>query len=235
MNEGGACTLIFYRIGNITREPLLNLLAAGLQGSSICHCEIALGEPADDGAMTGVLRIFNDAVGVEYTSRTGRNPSYTYLSLGCSTSQLQAMRAFAQKSIGKPFSQWAMAVSLIAPRVTNHQSYFCAELVASCLQAGGLLNKDSNPAAATPSSLHALFARSAATEANPWRLKQLQFAAKQPMHVALSPILPAVPSQTLRLAGARSVSPPKGRLRLLEGSAASSRGSILTFNSLRTQ
>ena len=53
---------------------------------------------------------------------------------------------------------------------------FCAELVAGCLQAGGLLNRASNPSAATPHSLYKLYRGQAAAAANPYTLRQ-QFGA----------------------------------------------------------
>ena len=44
--DGGAVTLIFYRIGagtDMLKEPFLNLLAAAFQMSSFTHVEIAIG------------------------------------------------------------------------------------------------------------------------------------------------------------------------------------------------
>ena len=67
-----------------------------------------------------------DAVGVELTERTGRNPAYTYLSLGCSKVAEQKMLAFARAQIGKPFSNAGMARSLVWPRQTDGSSWFCA-------------------------------------------------------------------------------------------------------------
>ena len=43
-DQGGSCTLIFYKIGNeFWREPFLNLVAAAFQMSSFTHVEIAIG------------------------------------------------------------------------------------------------------------------------------------------------------------------------------------------------
>lgn len=49
------------------------------------------------------------------------------------------MLAFARGQVGKPFSMWAMVRSIIWPRQTTGDNYFCAELVASILQVGGLM------------------------------------------------------------------------------------------------
>jgi hypothetical protein len=57
------------------REPALNLLAAAAQFSSYTHVEVSLGEAHGSfGQMANVVRIYNDAVGVEVCERTGRNP-----------------------------------------------------------------------------------------------------------------------------------------------------------------
>lgn len=58
-------TLIFYRLGPLRKEPLLNIVASALQWSAFCHTEIAIGENrTPDGAMVNVARVFNDNVGV---------------------------------------------------------------------------------------------------------------------------------------------------------------------------
>jgi hypothetical protein len=51
---------------------------------------------------------------------------YSYLQLGCSKQQEKKMLHFARACIGKPFSQAAMARSLVWPRMTHHRNYFCA-------------------------------------------------------------------------------------------------------------
>lgn len=163
--EGGSVTLVFYRIGtgyDIFKEPFLNLVAATCQLSSFTHVEIAIGNEAGNmGQMSNVCRIFNDdvrtprrvpahsrltrrwlfasQVGVELTSRTGRNPQYSYLSLGCSKRAEQTMLAYARTLVGKPFSNVGMARSILYPRTTDNSSFFCAELVASVLKKGGLM------------------------------------------------------------------------------------------------
>lgn len=124
--------------------------------------------------MTNVVRIFNDPAGVEIVSRTGRSPSYEYQSLGCSHASAQKMLAFAtQVCLKKPFSNVAMARSLIWPRQTDCSSFFCAELVAKILQVGGLLSAESNPGAATPAQLHALYKDRAAVSGNPHVMREL--------------------------------------------------------------
>ena len=82
------------------------------------------------------------------------------------------MLAFARQQVGKPFSNSAMARSLFWPRVTNRQTFFCAELVADILRVGGLIDPSSNPGAATPAGLYDLYRTRATTTANPYLLRQ---------------------------------------------------------------
>ena len=82
------------------------------------------------------------------------------------------MLAFATSLIGKPFSNYAMARSVIWPRTSDNDSFFCAELVAAVLKKGGLMSSSSNPGAATPASLHALYKAKAACTGNPWKLQR---------------------------------------------------------------
>ena len=82
------------------------------------------------------------------------------------------MLAFAKSCVGKPFSNSAMARSLIWPRKTDNSSFFCAELVAAILKRGGLIDRTSNPGSATPEGLHELYKNRAATTANPYLLRQ---------------------------------------------------------------
>ena len=127
--EGGSVTLVFYKIdsASVWHEPALNLLAAACQLSPFTHVELAIGDNAGAGGqMTNVCRIFNDAVGVELASRTGRNPRYSYLQLGCSKRSEEAMLRYAHSLVGRPFSNTAMARSIIFPRQTDGTSFFCA-------------------------------------------------------------------------------------------------------------
>ena len=112
-----------------------------------------------------------DPVGVEVTQRTGRNPQYCYISLGCSHAAAQRMLAFARRQVGKPFSNAGMARSLIMPRQSDGNSWFCAELVAAILKEGQLMSSDSNPGAATPYSLYKLYSKQGAATANPYTLR----------------------------------------------------------------
>ena len=89
------------------------------------------------------------------------------------------MLAYARRAVGKPFSATAMARSLLWPRQTDHESYFCAELVAAILREGGLLDRNSNPGAATPQSLYELYKGRAASTANPHTLHTLQLMQQQ--------------------------------------------------------
>lgn len=182
-DEGGSVTLVFYRIGTGTdlfKEPFLNIVAAAFQMSSFTHVEIAIGSEAGSmGQMSNVCRIFNDDIGVELTSRTGRNPQYSYLSLGCSKKAEQTMLNYARSLVGKPFSNIGMARSILFPRHTTGESFFCAELVASVLKRGGLMSSTSNPGAATPQSLHRLYKNQAAVTANPYTLRQFSASGVQ--------------------------------------------------------
>ena len=175
MDEGGLVTLVFYKLQEKWwKEPTLNLLAAACQMSSFTHVELAIGnDPGAQGHMTNVCRVFNDAVGVEVMSRTGKNPQYSYLQLGCSKAQEQVMLRYARAQVGKPFSQMAMARSLLLPRDTNERDFFCAELVAAVLKKGGLMDQSSNPGAATPESLHSMYSKRAATTGNPTLLRDV--------------------------------------------------------------
>lgn len=66
-------------------------------------------------------------MGVELVERTGRNPQNLFIQLGCSKMAEQKMLHYVRtQCVGKPFSNYAMARSLIWPRETNHTSFFCA-------------------------------------------------------------------------------------------------------------
>ena len=82
------------------------------------------------------------------------------------------MLGWAQKQIGKPFSCSGMFWSVVFPRHTDMTSFFCAELVAACLQVGGLMARDSRPGAATPQSLYKLYRNAGAATANPCFLRR---------------------------------------------------------------
>jgi hypothetical protein len=175
MDEGGLVTLVFYKLQDRWwREPTLNLIAAACQMSTLTHVELAIGNDAGaNGQMTNVCRVFNDSVGVEVVSRTGKNPQYSYLQLGCSKAQEQVMLRYARAQVGKPFSQSAMARSLLFPRETDEKDFYCAELVAAVLKKGGLMDAASNPGAATPESLHAMYRNRAAATGNPTLLRDV--------------------------------------------------------------
>lgn len=126
---------------------------------------------------------------MELTSRTGKNPQYSYIQLGCSKRAELRMLSYARTLVGKPFSNSGMARSILYPRQTDGSSFFCAELVASVLKAGGLLSQTSNPGAATPQSLHRMYRKQAAVTANPYVLR------------GLSGVRAAPTSETARLIG----------------------------------
>ena len=174
MESGSSITLIFYRIGQQWwKEPTLNIVAAMCQMSPFTHVEIAIGETAgSNGMMTNVARIFNDNVGVEIVERTGRNPQYVYLQIGCSVRATEKMLRFAKCQLAKPFSNYGMARSLLWPRRTDNTCFFCAELVAAILREGGLMAPESNPGSATPEQLHHLYSKKSAATANPYLLRE---------------------------------------------------------------
>lgn len=176
MDAPGSCCLIFYKVdAKLWKEPFLNILAALAQGSKFTHCEISIGCDSQHG-MKDVLRVFNDERGVELCARTGRSPNLIYVQLGCSAEQERRMLQFARQQVGKPFSQSAMFRSLIMPRRTTCQNFFCAELVAECLKKGGLIDSSSNSGCATPANLYALFSSRAACTGNPHTLRQAETA-----------------------------------------------------------
>ncbi|MAQ22850.1 MAG: hypothetical protein CMK83_01395 [Pseudomonadales bacterium] len=201
-DAGSSVTLIFYRMSDRWwTEPVLNLLAAACQMSALTHVEIALGEAAgSNNTMTNVCRIFNDRVGAvrdargatrarfrnpalrprfcgiaqELVERTGRNPQYEYIQLGCSERAVQRMLRYAKSCVGRPFSQMGMARSILWPRQTDSKSFFCAELVAALLKEGGLMEQSSNPGGATPEILYRLYKGRAAVVGNPCVLRDIQ-------------------------------------------------------------
>ena len=168
-------TLIFRNLEKRWRdEHPLNIAAAIATSSNFSHVEIALGDEAGaNNEMCNVVRIFNDSVGVEVCERTGRSPNFQYLQLGCSKRAEIGMLQFALQQKGKPFSMTAMVRSIVYPRVSTYQNYFCAELVAAILKQGGLLSKDCNPGAATPKSLYDLYSKHAAATGNPFTMRNL--------------------------------------------------------------
>ena len=202
MDASGVVTLIFYRVSSkLWEEPFLNIVAALAQGSRFTHCELSIGTDHEHGMKNvralfdsdssyhtdgllclQVLRVFNDDKGCELCARTGRSPHLVYVQLGCSAEQERRMLHFARQQIGKPFSQTAMFRSLIMPRKTTGDSYFCAELVADCLKFGGMLDQSSNPGAATPTNLYSLFSSRAAVTANPYMLRQSDMSRKITTH-----------------------------------------------------
>ena len=169
----GKVTLVFARVGDDwTKEPVINLVAAAATGSRLTHTEIAIGDSFDSRGMANVLRIYNDPVGVELVSRTGLNPLNSYIEVGCSKAAEERMLDFGRAMVGRPFSNYGMVRSVIWPRTTDHRNFFCAELTAACLKAGGLLGKGANPGSYTPSALYKLFQPRAAATGNPLVLQR---------------------------------------------------------------
>lgn len=183
--SGGSVTLAFRRNEKRWRdEYLINLAAALVTGGDISHVELAIGNvPGSDGQqMSNVLRIYNDNVGVELCERTGKSPNYRYLQLGCTKEAEQRMLEFAKQQVGKPFSRWGMARSIIWPRKTTFKDFFCAELVAATLKVGNIMSRDSNPGAATPQSLYNMYESHATTTGNPCVLRGISMNAQKSKH-----------------------------------------------------
>ena len=205
-DRGSSVTLILYSLdpGWMSgAEPFLNLVAAAAQRSSFTHVELAIGEDAGaHGEMVNVLRIFNDACGCELTHRTGKNPNYQYVQIGCSQRAVSAMLQFARAQVGKPFSSIGMFRSMVYPRTTTGDSWYCAELVAACLKVGGLMSSDSNPGAATPHSLYKMYKRQGAVMANPCTLRQ-QFGS-----MPVRPLTLSAPSTSRPAAPTHGAVPP---------------------------
>ena len=93
---------------------------------------------------------------------------------------------------------------------------FCAELVAAILQQGGLLSRDSNPAAATPHSLYRLYSGKAAATANPFVLRNMASQgntgyARVPLAIDHAPQRRTAARPTT---GGRSGSPPRAAFRV---------------------
>jgi len=224
---GGSVTLIFYKIGDaFWREPFLNLVAAAVQLSSFTHVEIAIGDEAGAfGQMSNVCRIFNDDVGVELTSRTGRNPQYSYVQLGCSKAAEQRMLAYSRSLVGRPFSNSGMARSVFFPRTTDGTSFFCAELVAAILKQGGLMSAVSNPGAATPQSLHRMYRTQAAVTANPYVLRSIAKQKSTPCEerarlIGFAGMLDQQEARRQRGGGRqRGASPPRAAFRCVSGTS----------------
>tara|TARA_B110001452_G_scaffold150390_1_gene125157 strand:- start:1960 stop:2784 length:825 start_codon:yes stop_codon:yes gene_type:complete len=147
---------------------------------------------------------FAIACAQELVERTGRNPQYVYLQIGCSKAAERRMLHYARtQCVGKPFSNIGMVRSLLWPRHTDNTSFFCAgapparacldrfracacldrfracaracaELVAAILREGGLMDQQSNPGSATPETLHRIYKDRAAVAANPFVLRDVQ-------------------------------------------------------------
>lgn len=73
-----------------------------------------------------------------------------------------------------------MARSVIWPRKTTYKDYFCAELIASALQIGGLMDRQTNPGSATPESLYRAFSQCGATTGNPCTMRHFSSRGAPP-------------------------------------------------------
>ena len=94
---------------------------------------------------------------------------------------------------------------MVYPRTTTGQDWYCAELVAACLKAGGLMHPASNPGAATPHSLYKMYKAQGAVMANPCTLRQ-EFG-----HASFGLGAPATGASFFRQAARRASSAPPAR------------------------
>ena len=172
--------------------------------------------------------MLQDSVGVEVTARTGRNPQYHYIQIGCSKRQEQQMLAYARTLVGRPFSNSGMFRSLVWPRKTTGESFFCAELIAAVLKVGGMIDSASNPGCATPESLHALFKNRATVTGNPFLLRQATTARAITTSSVVQQRLYEPPALTAsRGLSARAASaPPPSRCTEVAPTAGSVRGTV---------
>ena len=112
----------------------------------------------------------------------------------------------------------------------------CAELVAACLQVGGLFSSCSNPGAATPHSLFKMYSKVAAATANPYLLRSFQTQTRDDQ--IRIPLLrePTVTTTAFAPARRRTDSPPRASFRVLNQSAPRSKsgGFTLSLTSLST-
>ena len=159
------------------------------------------------------------------------------------------MLHFARAQVGKPFSNAGMARSILWPRTSVGESWFCAGPLPATPQSlvailcspvpprarrarrrhsskGGLASSECNPGAATPYGLYKMYSKQAAT-ANPYTLRAvsgLSFGGplrsdRQPL---LAPEPPAAPRH-LPLGGHQHRAPPQASLRPVPRSASSLR------------
>ena len=149
------------------------------------------------------------------------------------------MLAYAKQQIGKSFSNMGMARSLIWPRQTTGETWFCAELVAAVLKVGGLMSMDSNPGAATPYSLFKTYSKSGAATANPFVLRAVNNLSDRQSLLPISMPRSGLPphARPLPVAAKRRQSPPRAAFRNLTLGAPRTGpvpGTVvLTLNSLR--
>ena len=101
-----------------------------------------------------------------------------------------------------------------------------AELVASVLRVGGLIDSRSNPGCATPESLHALYRHRASTTANPYLLRQVgvQKALTTTSVVQERVYVPPQLNVSRSLSARAASAPPSARSRELAPMAGTARG-----------
>ena len=126
-----------------------------------------------------------------------------------------AMLAWSHQQVGKPFSSMGMMRSMIWPRATDGKPFYCAELVAACLQAGGLMSRDSTPGSATPYSLYKMYKSAGAMQANPCTLRR-EFGTSRPLALmgprpSLGATIAAQPVALQMSQPMRAVAPSRGR------------------------
>ena len=145
----GHCNLLIKYCDDWPYAHPIETLARLIGGSRTTHCEVAFGNQ-EGSTISNVCRIFNDEKGVELVERTAGSSLYTFVQIHCTKRQELRMLSHAHSLIGRPFSNYAMLCSVFSPRITDESSFFCAELVATLLRTGGILQPHENPGSYTP-------------------------------------------------------------------------------------
>ncbi|MGZ0214203.1 MAG: hypothetical protein ACKVI4_17125 [Actinomycetales bacterium] len=93
----------------------------------------------------------------ELTQRTGKNPNYQYVQMGCSANAVHAMLQFARAQVGKPFSSVGMFRSMVYPRTTDGSSWYVLpfRLHTNCILSGQTHLAGTAPSWSRPASRRA--------------------------------------------------------------------------------
>ena len=81
--------------------------------------------PRMDGPQpASIRRVLPFCIAQELTQRTGKNPNYQYVQIGCSQKAVTAMIQFARAQVGKPFSSTGMFRSMVYPRASTGDDWY---------------------------------------------------------------------------------------------------------------